>query len=693
MQPDQRDYWVDNTRTLPLPILDAGPVIRQRPVQQPPGQTPDPENQGPVARVIAGLRDPAYRGSYALVANTVGTSVIGALYWAVAAHLYTPEELGRATALISALLLVATLSQLNLSSTLMRFLPQMGASTARRLINSSYLISTVTALAGSAIFITLMPRLSSEWSFVGHSAFFAIIFAASVIVWEIFTLQDAALVGLQRAGAVPVENVIYSVAKLGLLVAGVWMLGSTNILFSWVIPLVLLIPGINWLIFRCLRDRNPHDMVPGIRLRQLARFASVDYAGVIFGQVTGNVLPLLVISILGPAAAGSFYIVSLITSGVASVGISFATGLLIEAAAAPSRLPELTRGALKRCFITMGPATLVLIVGAPFILKVYGGASVANTVVLFQLLSLTLLPFCIETIAYSLDRIAGKPIRSTLTQAAIAVLTLGGSWALFGRFGLNAVGIATLGAGIAVALARLPTVVSALRGRMEVAVRPVGTAKAAEPAKVAQPAAQPAKTAQPDGETQPAPSPGRRAQQGWPADPPTQPIRRIQSASAGQPGNGARPAAQQASSAQPIGKPQPDGINQPARGPSPAAPQRWWEAPQTPHSARPAPPAAQPASGAQPTPAAEPSPAAPQRWWEAPQTPRPARPAPPAAEPASGAQPAAAPEDHDPADPGQPSPGRNYAGRHRAAAPPDEAERPADGRNEATDRRNLRPTR
>ena len=74
------------------------------------------------------MRDPAYRGSYALVANTVGTNVIGAVYWAVAARLYGPEDLGRATALISALTLVATLSQLNLSNTLMRFLPQMGAS-------------------------------------------------------------------------------------------------------------------------------------------------------------------------------------------------------------------------------------------------------------------------------------------------------------------------------------------------------------------------------------------------------------------------------------------------------------------------------------------------------------------------------------------------------------------------------------
>ncbi len=100
----------------------------------------------------------------------------------------------------------------------------------------------------------------------------------------------------------------------------------------------------------------------------------------------------------------------------------------------------------------------------------------------FQLLSLTLLPFCIETIAFSLDRIAGKPIRATLSQLAIAVLTLGGSWLLFGRLGLNAVGVAVLGADIAVALVRLPTVLSAMRRR---------------PGAIAQPASAPRQSAVP----------------------------------------------------------------------------------------------------------------------------------------------------------------------------------------------------
>jgi O-antigen/teichoic acid export membrane protein len=476
---DRYDYWVDDTLTLPLPVVDGRPVVPGRLPQTAPRHASDSGARNPVAGVFSALRDPAYRGSYALVANTLGTNVIGAIYWVVAARLYGPEALGRAAALISGLMLVALLSQLNLSSTLMRFLPQMGAASAGRLIRWSYLATSFTALAGSVIFVTVLPRLSSEWHFVGGSPFLAVLFAVSVIVWEIFTLQDGALVGLQHAVAVPIENVIYSLAKLVLLVVAAKLLGSTDILFSWMIPLILLIPVMNWLILRYLKDRSPYDMVPGMRIRHLARFASVDYLGVICGQVTATVLPLLVISVLGPVAAGSFYIASLITTGAASVGISFSSGLLVEASAAPDRLPTLTRGALKRCIMIMGPATIVLVLGAHFILRVYGGSYSVHTLVLFQLLALTLVPYGIVSIAFSLDRVARKPIRSTLSEAAIAVLTLGGSWLLFARLGLNAVGVASFGAAIVVALVRLPTVLAVLRQRPGTVARPAGASQQA----------------------------------------------------------------------------------------------------------------------------------------------------------------------------------------------------------------------
>jgi O-antigen/teichoic acid export membrane protein len=476
---DRYNYWADDMLTIPLPVVDGRPVMPGREPQVPSRHAPGPRARNPAARLFTALRDPAYRGSYALVANTLGTNLIGAAYWVVAARLFGPEALGRATALISGLMLVATLSQLNLGNTLMRFLPQMGAISAGRLIIFSYLATSLAAVAGSVIFVTVLPRLSSEWHFVGGSAFLAVLFVVSVVVWEIFTLQDTALVGLQHAVVVPVENVIYALAKLALLVAAAWLLGSKDILVSWMSPLIFLIPVINWMIFRYLKNRGPRDTVPGMRVRHFARFASVDYLGVICSQVTANVLPLLVISVLGPAASGGFYIASLITSGVAALGISFSTGLLVEAAAAPDRLPELTRGALKRCVLIMGPATIVMVFGAHLILTVYGGSYASHTVVLFQLLALTLLPFCISTIAFSLDRIAGKPIRATLSQLANSVLILGGCWLLFGRLGLNGVGVACIVADTVIALVRLPTVLAALRRRPGAIARPASAPRQA----------------------------------------------------------------------------------------------------------------------------------------------------------------------------------------------------------------------
>jgi hypothetical protein len=144
--------------------------------------------------------------------------------------------------------------------------------------------------------------------------------------------------------------------------------------------------------------------------------------------------------------------------------------------------------------------------------------------VLFQLLALSLIPFCIETVAYSLDRIAGKPIRATLSQLAVAVLTLGGSALLFGRLGLNAVGVAVLGADLVVALVRLPTVLAAVRRRPGVIAPPAGAAQPRRPtvtvplAGAAQPRRPAVSAPPPATAAQPVPVPGSHAQPDSPRD-------------------------------------------------------------------------------------------------------------------------------------------------------------------------------
>ena len=88
----------------------------------------------------AHLAVPLFRNGYALVASTVATSILGVLFWGIAARHVAAAELGVDAALISAMTLIANVSHVNLTTALNRFVPSSGDGAAR-LIAGSYLVA------------------------------------------------------------------------------------------------------------------------------------------------------------------------------------------------------------------------------------------------------------------------------------------------------------------------------------------------------------------------------------------------------------------------------------------------------------------------------------------------------------------------------------------------------------------------
>src|SRR5260221_11418977 len=105
-----------------------------------------------MARLMAHLRTPLYRNGYALILSSTVTSGLGVLYWVLAAHNYSTEAVGMNSAAISTMMFLAGVSQLNLTSALMRFLPGAGKATFR-LVIYTYLISVVIAGVVSFVFM------------------------------------------------------------------------------------------------------------------------------------------------------------------------------------------------------------------------------------------------------------------------------------------------------------------------------------------------------------------------------------------------------------------------------------------------------------------------------------------------------------------------------------------------------------
>lgn len=168
------------------------------------------------------IRDPLYLNAYALMASNLISSAVGLVYWAVAAHLYPDAAVGLAVATISLISFLSGISQLNLRAALLRIVPEAGAA-ASRLVGTAYVV-TIAAGAGlglvafTVLSVLDLEPVSSLESAGGLSVLSIVLLAGATVVWNVFNIQDGVLAGLRRTIWVPVENFLYSLAKLIVLV-------------------------------------------------------------------------------------------------------------------------------------------------------------------------------------------------------------------------------------------------------------------------------------------------------------------------------------------------------------------------------------------------------------------------------------------------------------------------------------------
>ena len=135
-----------------------------------------------------------------------------------------------------------------------RFLPQSGRRTGL-MIRRGYGLSAATAIAGSVIFLLIVVRPGSSYAeLAGLGA--GAVFVGCVVIWSLFTLQDGALVGLRSARWVAVENALFGVAKIGMLLPLAVILPHTGLYVSWMAPAIVAVPAVNLLIFRRLLPRH-----------------------------------------------------------------------------------------------------------------------------------------------------------------------------------------------------------------------------------------------------------------------------------------------------------------------------------------------------------------------------------------------------------------------------------------------------
>ncbi len=389
------------------------------------------------------LKMPLFQNGYALTLSSLATSGIGLVYWIIAAHRYSVEVIGINSAVISAMMFLAGVSELNLMSAIIRFTPTARDAT-KHFVIYSYLATLVVAAGISFLFIRELDVWSPALQFLGGNHTLAVWFILSTMIWCIFVLQDSVLTGLRQARWVPLENTVFSLTKIGLMMIFAKIIPTIGLFASWSLALLVAVIPTNYFIFRKLIPIHVKAEVPekvAINPRQVIRFVAVDYVGALFWLICTTLMPVVVTTLTSGTANAYFYLSWTIANTLYLFSSSMGQSLVVEAAKDQKKLSNYSFRVFRNVAVIVLLASVFLIISAPFILRIFGDGYSAQGTTLLRLLSLSAVPFTVNSIFVSVARVQYrmKAVVTTLGSLCISVMAL--SFIFLRIYGIVGVGI------------------------------------------------------------------------------------------------------------------------------------------------------------------------------------------------------------------------------------------------------------
>ncbi|MDB5862169.1 MAG: sle [Ramlibacter sp.] len=395
------------------------------------------------------------RSANSLLVSTGVSAVLGAVFWVVAARLFSAGDVGRDAALIGAMVEMSTICQLNLDNVLVRFLPGVREGAAR-VVAGAYAANAVLALIVGTAFVLIVPSVVGDLRFLADDPLVAVAFVAGLVLWGIFTLQDSALTAMRHAHWVPVENIIFGVLKLAALPVALWLAAGHGVFLAWIVPMALLLLPVNVLIFRgaVVRHRATAALhgdtgLAGLGRRRLGSFLVQDYLGQVLMRLAVTLLPVVVVATLGPTENAYFYIPFTIAIAVDMMVLSAATSIVAEGAYDVGLAREHVRTVIRRYGPPLALGVAVLVAAAPLVLLPFGTDYAREGDAVLRLLALACIPRAAVFLAGAVWRLEGRGRWLLGAEALMLVLLLGPVVPLANGSGLTGVGVAWLGSATA----------------------------------------------------------------------------------------------------------------------------------------------------------------------------------------------------------------------------------------------------
>lgn len=401
------------------------------------------------------LRSPLHANSLYLMLNSGVNAGFGLIFWLVAARLYSTEDVGLGSALISAAILLSFIASLGLGYGLIRFLPSAGER-RQAIINSSLMLVALASLVVSIIFLAGLPLWSPAFLPVRSNPVFLAAFIGFVVVWTVYSLIDNVFLSFRRAEFILAKGVIFNLGRVAAVAALALVFRMFGIFTACAIAaLVTLVVSLGFLR-RLLPGYRPRGALQRQVSNEMFHFSFTNYVSSGLLNAPQWVLPIMVVNLLGATANAYFYIAWGVVNLLFAIPGATSMSLFAEGSHQTEHLRRDLLRSLKLTAVLLIPAMLIILAIGDKILLLFGSEYSMGGAHLFWFLVPSALPMSVNVLYLGVARVLKRLKDIALVAGCIAVGTLTLSYFLLPHLGISGAAVAWLTAQSLVALAVLP---------------------------------------------------------------------------------------------------------------------------------------------------------------------------------------------------------------------------------------------
>ncbi len=383
------------------------------------------------------------KNSIFLIMTNLFSLAIGFFFWMIATRLYTPDDVGIISAILSSMSLIAVISSVGLPMALTLYLPA-NTKDADKIINSSLIVCIIISITISLMFLLGIDIFAPKLKMILRNLELMIVFVMTTTMATVSLLIGGIFVAGKKSSFHMIKENIFGITKTVLLVM-MPGLGAIGIFISWSMGLTVAIIIGFILMFKLWRYRPMTTFDPIIK--KMAKFSVGNYIAGIFYNLPKFIFPIIIVDTISADSAGYFFIAMTIAGLFYGVPEAIAGPFLADSYNKEKFWINVD-SAIRFDMYILIPGLLLLMIFGRSILGVFNPNYAIHSFNTLMILAVTSIPISLITTFNMINNAQKKVVTVIKIDAFVATTTIVLSIILMKAWNIEGIAISYLTANI-----------------------------------------------------------------------------------------------------------------------------------------------------------------------------------------------------------------------------------------------------